>query len=67
MTGETTKRQDSAAEKRDVPPMALMIPGDVAWTTGPYSVTFDGSREALLALAGNLRRLAITIEREARV
>lgn len=57
---------DAKASAANVPPQTLLIPGDVDWTTGPRSVIFMGSPEALLALARNLRRLAIQIEREAR-
>lgn len=43
-------------------PLVLLVPGDVTFEAKESAVTFDGSREALLGLAGNLRRLALTIE-----
>jgi len=41
----------------------LLVPGDVEIVARINTVEFEGSRNALRALAGNLRRLAITIER----
>lgn len=47
---------------------ALRVPGDVSisvTTNLPNVVTFAGSRDAMVALAGNLQRLAQEIENDA--